>query len=129
MRGRPESHIETLSGGNQQRWLLSLLPADARILILEQPTRGLDVDSARWIWQQLLACREQGAAILFSSAELEEILMYSDRVLAFFAGQVTEFRNVEQLTSEVLGYAIGGKLPPQVESNIHPSVGIQVVQS
>ncbi len=111
VRGQPESRIETLSGGNQQRLLLSLLPSDARVLILEQPTRGLDVDSARWIWQQLLARREQGAAILFSSPELEEILMYSDRVLAFFTGQVTEFSNVVQLSSEALGYAIGGKLP------------------
>jgi general nucleoside transport system ATP-binding protein len=109
VRGKPESRVETLSGGNQQRLLLSLLPADARVLILEQPTRGLDVDSARWIWQQLLARREQGAAILFSSAELEEILMYSDRVLAFFAGQVTEFRDIERLSSDELGYAIGGK--------------------
>ncbi len=111
VRGQPESRIETLSGGNQQRLLLSLLPSDAQVLVLEQPTRGLDVDSARWIWQQLLARREKGAAIIFSSPELEEILMYSDRVLAFFTGQATEFGSVAQLSSEALGYAIGGKLP------------------
>jgi ABC-type uncharacterized transport system ATPase subunit len=128
VRGKPESRVETLSGGNQQRLLLSLLPAKARVLILEQPTRGLDVDSARWIWQQLLARREQGAAILFSSAELEEILMYSDRVLTFFSGQVREFRDVEGLSSDALGYAIGGRQLPEGQPVTSLSVEVQAVQ-
>jgi simple sugar transport system ATP-binding protein len=128
VRGKPESRIETLSGGNQQRLLLSLLPADARVLILEQPTRGLDVDSARWIWQQLLARRDQGAAIIFSSAELEELLMYSDRVLAFFAGQVTEFRDVKELSTESLGYSIGGKRIAESHPSVPQSIDIQAVQ-
>ena len=63
VRGQPESQIETLSGGNQQRLLMALLPQKPVLLALEQPTRGLDVDSARWIWQQLLARRATGTAI------------------------------------------------------------------
>src|SRR5690606_19207628 len=63
VRGKPDDHVEKLSGGNQQRLLMALLPQKPRMVVLEQPTRGLDVDSARWIWKQLLARRESGATI------------------------------------------------------------------
>jgi general nucleoside transport system ATP-binding protein len=109
VRGKPESEIQTLSGGNQQRMLMGLMPEDAKALILEQPTRGLDVDSARWIWEQLLLRRKNGAAVLFSSAELDEILTYSDRVIVFFNGAATEFTDPEKVTVEALGSAIGGR--------------------
>lgn len=115
VRGTPDSPIETLSGGNQQRMLMGLMPQNAQALILEQPTRGLDVDSARWIWQQLLARRQQGAAILFSSAELDEILTYSDRILVCFAGEAYEFSDPDSVTLEMLGNAIGGNFKEAVE--------------
>ena len=54
VKGRASNYVEQLSGGNQQRVLMGLLPDDPQLLILEQPARGLDVDSARWIWTQLL---------------------------------------------------------------------------
>ncbi|NLE99450.1 MAG: ATP-binding cassette domain-containing protein, partial [Anaerolineales bacterium] len=84
--GQPSTVIEALSGGNQQRVLLALLPGRLRLLLMEHPTRGLDVESARWVWQQLLARREDGTAIVFLSADLDEILEHADRVAVFFGG-------------------------------------------
>ncbi|MCS6836529.1 MAG: ATP-binding cassette domain-containing protein [Anaerolineae bacterium] len=108
VRGQPYSPIETLSGGNQQRVLISLLPEHPRALLLEQPTRGLDVDSTRWIWQQLEARRQQGAGIVFSSAELDELVTYSDRILVFYEGRCVEVADVRQTSADALGHLIGG---------------------
>lgn len=108
VRGTPESRIEQLSGGNQQRMLMALMPESAVLLALEQPTRGLDVDSARWIWQQLMVRRDIGAAIVFSSPDLDEIVTYSDRILVFYAGRVTEIPDARQATIDQLGRLIGG---------------------
>ncbi|MFN8373710.1 MAG: ATP-binding cassette domain-containing protein [Anaerolineae bacterium] len=110
VRGRPENNIEMLSGGNQQRALMALLPEGARVLILEQPTRGLDVDSAGYIWKQLLLRQgDVGTAIIFSSAELDEIVTYSDRILVFYAGKIFEVPDVANINIDELGHMIGGK--------------------
>lgn len=109
VKGRPTDNIEQLSGGNQQRVLIGLLPDDPKLLILEQPTRGLDVDSARWIWTQLLERRKTGAAIIFNSAELDELVAYSDRILVFYSGRVYEVPDVSQTNIDELGHLIGGE--------------------
>jgi simple sugar transport system ATP-binding protein len=109
IKGRPDDDVRSLSGGNQQRVLLALTPPNLRLLLLEHPTRGLDVESAAWVWEQLLARRADGTAIVFVSADLDEITDYSDRVLVFFNGQVTEVSDVSAITVEALGYLIGGK--------------------
>jgi len=110
VKGRPNSPIQTLSGGNQQRFALALLPDNLRLLLLEHPTRGLDVESANYIWEQLLARREQGTAIIFISAELDEIVAYSDRVMVFFGGQTTLVEDRAQMTVGHLGELIGGRM-------------------
>jgi simple sugar transport system ATP-binding protein len=109
VRGRATDQIEQLSGGNQQRVLMALLPTTPAVLILEQPTRGLDVDSARWIWEQLLERRERGTAIVFSSPELDELVAYSDRILVCYAGQIHVVTNVAATTIDQLGHYIGGE--------------------
>ncbi|MBN2306244.1 MAG: ATP-binding cassette domain-containing protein [Anaerolineae bacterium] len=109
VKGRPGSPIQTLSGGNQQRFALSLLPDNLRLLLLEHPTRGLDVESANYIWEQLLMRRKQGTAIIFISAELDEIVAYSDRILVFFGGRVTPVDDPAHMTAEHLGELIGGR--------------------
>jgi general nucleoside transport system ATP-binding protein len=106
--GQTESLIETLSGGNQQRVLMALMPENPVLMALEQPTRGLDVDSARWIWQQLFNRRDKGAAIIFSSPDLDELVAYSDRILVFYAGRVFEIPDAGQTTIDELGRLIGG---------------------
>lgn len=109
VKGRATDTIEQLSGGNQQRVLIGLLPENPHLLILEQPTRGLDVDSARWIWSQLLERRKTGTAIVFNSAELDELVAYSDRIFVFYAGRVYEVPDVSQTTIDELGHLIGGE--------------------
>ncbi len=111
VRGRPESAIESLSGGNQQRVLMALMAASPLLMALEQPTRGLDVDSSRWIWTQLLARREQGTAILFTSPELDELVAYSDRILVAYSGHFYEVADVEGTGIDQLGRLIGGDFP------------------
>jgi simple sugar transport system ATP-binding protein len=108
VRGRPTDTIEKLSGGNQQRVLMPLMPENPILLALEQPTRGLDVDSARWIWQQLLARRANSTAILFTSPDLDELVAYSDRILVVYAGHVHEISDVSATTIDELGHLIGG---------------------
>jgi ABC-type uncharacterized transport system ATPase subunit len=107
--GQPESPVEALSGGNQQRVVLALLPPGLRLLLMEHPTRGLDVESANWIWQQLLARREDGTAIVFISADLDEILERSDRIAVFYSGQMSAPVRTCDTTVEQLGYLIAGK--------------------
>ena len=108
IRGAADDAIEGLSGGNQQRVLISLLPERPQLLIIEQPTRGLDVDSVRAIWGQLLERSHKGAAILFSSSDLDELVTYSDRILIFFVGRTQLIEDPSQTTVSKLGHAIGG---------------------
>jgi len=107
--GTPVSTVESLSGGNQQRALLALLREKLTLLLLEHPTRGLDIESTIYIWSKLKERCRQGTSILFISSDLEEILQYSDRVLVFFSGKVTPPLEAETLTTEKLGELIGGK--------------------
>lgn len=118
IRGKPQSHVERLSGGNQQRTQLALLPVPLNLLLMEHPTRGLDIESVIWVWQQLTARCEAGTAILFMSSDLDEIMQYSDRVLVFSGGHVSEPIEVADLTVDRLGQMIGGKLNFSVRQSV-----------
>jgi ABC-type uncharacterized transport system ATPase subunit len=110
IKGTPDSCVDALSGGNQQRLLLSFLPENPILLLLENPTRGLDVESVIWVWQHLQAYCRRMTGIVFSSSELDEILMVADRVLVFFNGRI--IKDVESARTDVheLGMAIAGKV-------------------
>ncbi len=107
--GHPQTQVQDLSGGNQQRALLALLPEHMRLLILEHPTRGLDIGSSQWIWHKLMQRREQGTAILFTSTDLDELVEHSDRIAVFSGGVMAEPVPASELTCEELGYLIGGR--------------------
>ena len=107
--GRPDSRVEALSGGNQQRVLLALLRPARKLILLEHPTRGLDIESAIWVWKRLKERCRQGAAIFFISSDLEEILDYSDRILVFFGGQISQPLEASETDVEQLGHLIGGR--------------------
>jgi simple sugar transport system ATP-binding protein len=100
--------VQDLSGGNQQRTLLALLPDDLRLLILEHPTRGLDLESTRWVWNKLLERREQGTAILFTSTDLDELVENSDRIIVFSGGSMSAPSDAATMTGGKLGFLIGG---------------------
>jgi ABC-type uncharacterized transport system ATPase subunit len=109
IRGKPSTKVERLSGGNQQRTQISLLPDHLNLLLMEQPTRGLDIESSLWIWKQMMARCEKGMMILFISSDLDEILQYSDRILVFCGGKVSQPIDAKTLTVDKLGHAIGGR--------------------
>jgi simple sugar transport system ATP-binding protein len=109
IKGRPATRVEELSGGNQQRTLLALLPRQLKVLLMEHPTRGLDIESTEYIWKLLLSRTEQGTAIIFASSDLDELLDRSDRILVFFGGRVAQALDACKATVEQLGELIGGK--------------------
>jgi simple sugar transport system ATP-binding protein len=79
----------TLSGGNQQKVIVAReFARDLRLLVLDQPTRGLDVGSIEFIHKQAIAKRDAGTAILLVSAELDEVLELSDRIAVMYRGKI-----------------------------------------
>lgn len=109
IKGTEASTVESLSGGNQQRLLLAMLPHELSVLLMEHPTRGLDIESADWVWEQLLARREDGTSIVFASADLDELLRYSDRILVFFSGRVIGELDASSTNVDEIGLLIGGR--------------------
>jgi simple sugar transport system ATP-binding protein len=105
----PSEKVATLSGGNQQKVILSReLSRDIRLLIANQPTRGLDVGAVEFVHQQLLAIRDRGVAVLLISVELDEIMSLSDMVAVMYEGQIVAVQPVDQISREQLGLLMTG---------------------
>ncbi len=107
--GQPDTHADALSGGNQQRLLFALLNPRLQLVLLEHPTRGLDVRSSNWIWELLYERRKDGTAILFMSADLDEIIERSDRIAVFSAGRMSRVVDAKDTSVDELGHLIGGQ--------------------
>ena len=85
----PEQIVQFLSGGNQQKVVLAKwLALHPKVLLLDEPTRGIDVGAKQEIYRLMESLAEQGVAILFVSSEMEEILGMSDRVLVMHEGRM-----------------------------------------
>lgn len=98
VRGRPEQPIETLSGGNQQKALLArLLRAHPEVILLDDPTIGVDPASRSEIHDILRDLAAKGTAIIFFSSDDEELLTLADRVLVFYEGKVVKHLSGEQM--------------------------------
>jgi len=78
-------------------------------VLVEHPTRGLDIESVIYIWGKLKERCRQGTSILFISSDLDEILQYSDRILVFFNGRVSQPLDANTTTVAKLGEMIGGR--------------------
>jgi ABC-type uncharacterized transport system ATPase subunit len=78
-------------------------------LLLEHPTRGLDLRSTDYIWELLYQRRQVGTAILFISADLDEIIERSDRIAVFSGGIMSRVVDAKETSVEELGYLIGGQ--------------------
>ncbi|MGD8372496.1 MAG: ATP-binding cassette domain-containing protein [Syntrophobacterales bacterium] len=98
-----------LSGGNQQRLLLALIPRQTRLLLLEHPTRGLDHGAGQQVWSHLLDRCRRDAALIFSSADLDEIKAHSHRVLVFYNRQIIADRPVHSIEVEEMGRLMAGQ--------------------
>lgn len=101
--------VELLSGGNQQKVLLSRwMLTDPDILILDEPTRGIDIGAKSEIYRLMSDLAQQGKAIIMISSELPEIIGMSDRVVVMHEGKVTGILDAEDATQErLLSYAAG----------------------
>jgi simple sugar transport system ATP-binding protein len=107
--GKPNLTVDSLSGGNQQRLLFGLLNSPLNLLLLEHPTRGLDVRSAEYIWELLYRRRVDGTAIIFMSADLDEIIERSDRIVVFSGGVMSRIVDARSTSVDELGHLIGGQ--------------------
>ena len=80
------------------------------LLLLENPTRGLDMDSVLWVWQLLHRYCTRKTSVVFSSTELDEILMVADRVLVFFNGRIIKDVKTYETDIHELGSAVSGRV-------------------
>ena len=104
-----DTAVGSLSGGNMQKVVIAReFSADAEIYIIAQPTRGVDIGAIEFIHQRILEKRESGAAILLSSADLDEVLRLSDRVITLYEGKITGEFTREHLDKSEIGYYMTG---------------------
>ncbi|MBM3179766.1 MAG: ABC transporter ATP-binding protein [Chloroflexi bacterium] len=98
-----------LSGGNQQKVIVAReLSRSVKLVIANQPTRGLDVGSIEYIHSVIVKMRDNGAAVLLVSAELDEIMALSDRIAVMYRGQIVAMVETKKSTREQLGLWMAG---------------------
>lgn len=98
-----------LSGGNQQKVIVAReLSRNVKLVIANQPTRGLDVGSIEYIHNEIIKMRDRGVAVLLISAELDEIMALSDRIAVMYRGQIVAIVETKKTTREQLGLWMAG---------------------
>ncbi|MCJ7726435.1 MAG: ABC transporter ATP-binding protein [Acidimicrobiia bacterium] len=108
--------VNTLSGGNQQKVIVAReLSGKVGVLIVSQPTRGLDVGSIEFIHHQIIGMRDRGVGVLLVSAELDEILSLSDRIGVLYRGRLVGVFDGAKTTREELGYLMATGSAPETE--------------
>ncbi len=107
--------VRFLSGGNQQKVVLAKwLAMRPRILLLDEPTRGIDVGAKEEIYRLMEQLAEEGVGVLFVSSELEEILGMSDRVIVMHEGRISGQLERDQLSEEAIMHLATDSLQPQI---------------
>lgn len=105
----PRLAAKSFSGGNQQKIVLAReIERNPDLLLIGQPTRGVDIGAIEFIHQQIVALRDQGKAILLVSVELEEILALSDRIAVMFDGRMMGERLPQDTNEQELGMMMAG---------------------
>jgi len=109
---RPQSPnliTSNFSGGNQQKIILSReLNENPKVLLVGQPTRGVDIGAIEFIHQRLIDMRDKGVAILLVSVELDEVLSLSDRIVVMFDGNIVGEKENKNVTDRELGLLMAG---------------------
>ncbi|MYM65806.1 ATP-binding cassette domain-containing protein [Pseudoduganella sp. FT55W] len=110
---RPNNHdlrIGLLSGGNQQKVVIAReVLAQPKLMLVGQPTRGVDIGTIESIHTQLLKLRDEGVAILLVSVELEEVRALADRILVMCGGRITGELKIEEFDTTRIGLLMGGE--------------------
>jgi general nucleoside transport system ATP-binding protein len=102
----------SLSGGNQQKLIIGReLDLHPRLLLVAQPTRGVDIGAIEFIHRQILALRDGGCAVLLVSAELEEVTALADRLLVFHQGKIVREVDPARTTTAEIGLLMTGGAP------------------
>jgi simple sugar transport system ATP-binding protein len=105
----PSLRITAFSGGNQQKLVLAReIDCAPRVLLVGQPTRGVDIGAIEFIHKRLIALRDAGKALLVVSVELDEILALADRILVMNAGEIVGEVTRTEATEEKLGLMMAG---------------------
>jgi general nucleoside transport system ATP-binding protein len=105
----PDLHARNFSGGNQQKLVLAReMERDPAVLLVGQPTRGVDIGAIEFIHRQLIALRDAGKAILLVSVELDEILSITDRVSVMCDGRIVGERITSETNERELGLMMAG---------------------
>ena len=105
----PQLITSNFSGGNQQKIILSReLNENPKILLIGQPTRGVDIGAIEFIHQRLIDMRNKGTAILLVSVELDEVLSLSDRIAVMFDGNIVGEKINKDVTDRELGLLMAG---------------------
>jgi simple sugar transport system ATP-binding protein len=111
IKARPGDRVATLSGGNIQKVLLArVLSRDPKVVIVSQPTRGLDVGASEYVREELLARRAEGAAILLMSEDLDELVSLSDRIVVLYEGRIVGRVEAADADPEHLGMLMAGRM-------------------
>jgi ABC-type uncharacterized transport system ATPase subunit len=105
----PDVRTGTLSGGNLQKALLAReLAFNPRVLIVSQPTRGLDIGAAHFVYDKFIALRASGCGLLVISEDLEELLTLADRIAVLYEGEIAGLFESADATVSKLGYMMAG---------------------
>ena len=119
-RSGPGAAAKSLSGGNLQKFIVGReIAAGPKLLIVSQPTWGVDVGAAAQIRGELLKLRDEGCALLIVSEELDELFEISDRLLVIAKGRVSPSVPVVQATIEQIGEWMSGLWQAPSQSQIH----------
>ena len=109
--------VQYLSGGNQQKVVIGKwLPLTPRVLLLDEPTRGIDIGAKHEIYRLMESLAERGVAVLFASSEMEEIIGMSDRVLVMHEGRITGELPRQELSEEAIMHLATGNLRAEAVS-------------
>lgn len=106
----PGKEVKMLSGGNMQKIILAReIGRNPKVLIAAQPTRGLDIGAINFVREQLLEEKRKGMAIILVSADLEELMSLSDRMIVLYEGAISgELKDVENAKEDKIGMLMGG---------------------
>ncbi len=105
----PDLRISAFSGGNQQKLVIAReVDCDPKVLLVGQPTRGVDIGAIEFIHQRLVALRDAGKGVLLVSVELDEILGLADRILVMAGGEIVGELSRAEATEEKIGLLMAG---------------------